>query len=120
MLHDAAIGVDVGTSSTKGVLVALDGTAEAGTAGTAGTVLRSAVREHAVDRPGPGRFEMDAEVWWEEFAGPARELTAPGDVRVVAAGVSGMGPCVLLTDERDRPLRPAVLYGVDTRPRPAK
>ncbi|WEO94016.1 FGGY-family carbohydrate kinase [Streptomyces sp. FXJ1.172] len=34
---------------------------------------------------------------------------------MTAVGVSGMGPCVLLTDEHDTPLRPAVLYGVDTR-----
>ena len=34
---------------------------------------------------------------------------------VQAVGVSGMGPCVLLTDEADEPLRPAILYGVDTR-----
>lgn len=103
----AVIGVDIGTSSSKGVLVGLDG-----------TLLRSAVRQHTPDRPGPGMFEMDADVWWREFCELARELTAAADtlaVTVTAVGVSGMGPCVLLTDERDRPLRPAILYGVDTR-----
>src|SRR5690606_17913831 len=30
-------------------------------------------------------------------------------------GVSGMGPCALLTDADDEPVRPAILYGVDTR-----
>ncbi|MFG2881907.1 FGGY-family carbohydrate kinase [Streptomyces sp. NPDC048297] len=104
MARETVIGVDIGTSSSKGVLVGLDG-----------EVIRSAVREHTPDRPGPGRFEMDADVWWAEFAGLARELTGPGDTTVVAVGVSGMGPCVLLTDEHDTPLRPAVLYGVDTR-----
>jgi xylulokinase len=100
----ATLGVDVGTSSTKGVLV--DGE---------GTVLRSSTREHAVDRPRPGWVEMDGRVWWEEFASIARELLAPGDVEVSAVGVSGMGPCVLLTDGDGTPLRPAILYGVDTR-----
>ncbi len=110
------LGVDVGTSSSKGVLVGLDG-----------EILRTAVRGHAVARPAPGHFEMDAEVWWQEFVGLATELTgdlAPGGTerpdlagnRVVAAvGVSGMGPCVLLTDDGGSPLRPAILYGVDTR-----
>ena len=104
----AVLGVDVGTSSTKGTLVALDG-----------TILAAAVREHSVSRPAPGHVEMDAEIWWEEFLDIARELTADGaaDVtaEVTAIGVSGMGPCVLLTDERGEPVRPAILYGVDTR-----
>ncbi|MPZ00848.1 MAG: sugar kinase [Actinophytocola sp.] len=100
----AVIGVDIGTSSSKGVLVDLDG-----------NVLRAATREHTVERPRPGWVEMDAEIWWREFASITRELVARADARVVALGVSGMGPCVLLTDARDRPLRPAILYGVDTR-----
>lgn len=98
------LGVDVGTASTKGVLVALDG-----------TILRSAVREHSVQRPAPGQVEMDARIWWSEFLSIAQELTAPGDATVTAVGVSGMGPCVLLTDEHGVPVRPAILYGVDTR-----
>jgi len=104
MVRPTVLGVDIGTASSKGVVVALDG-----------TLLRSAVREHAVDRPGPGKVEMDAQVWWEEFLSLTRELTASLDADVVAVGLSGMGPCVLLTDERDAPLRPAILYGVDTR-----
>ncbi|TNC19957.1 FGGY-family carbohydrate kinase [Amycolatopsis alkalitolerans] len=96
------LGVDVGTGSTKGVLV--DGN---------GTVLGTSVRRHRVDQPAPGHFEMDAGVWWAEFVEIAREL-ADGR-QVDAVGVSGMGPCVLVADERGEPLRPAILYGVDTR-----
>ncbi|GIM89662.1 FGGY-family carbohydrate kinase [Paractinoplanes toevensis] len=96
------LGVDIGTSSSKGVLVRADG-----------TVLRQAVREHAVGRPHPGHVEMDAEIWWQEFLSLAGELTT--GVTVTAVGVSGMGPCVLLTDKTGKPLRPAILYGVDTR-----
>jgi xylulokinase len=100
----AVIGVDIGTSSSKGVLVDLDG-----------ALLASAAAEHAVDRPGPGMFEMDGSVWWDEFVELTRRLLAEHDVEVEAVGVSGMGPCVLLTDADDAPLRPAILYGVDTR-----
>jgi|SRR5665647_105757 len=98
------LGVDIGTSSSKGVLVAEDG-----------EILHTAVGEHTVSRPAPGHVEMDPEVWWEEFVALAEELTAPGDVDVAAVGVSGMGPCVLLTDESGTVLRQAILYGVDTR-----
>jgi len=104
MPTDAVISVDIGTSSSKGVLVDLTG-----------SVLGSEVREHAVARPAPGHVEMDAVVWWELIS-ITTALTTGVDARVVAVGVSGMGPCVLLTDEADRPLRPAILCGVDTRP----
>lgn len=98
------LGFDVGTSSSKGVLVT-----------PGGTVVRSVIREHQVSRPRPGHVEMPGEIWWEEFTQVAAELTSGHDETVVAVGVSGMGPCVLLTDAHGSPLRPAILYGVDTR-----
>jgi xylulokinase len=106
------LGVDIGTSSSKGVLVDLEG-----------RVLATAVRQHDVSRPRPGWVEMDMRVWWHEFVSIARELTAhttdatsgAGECTVVSVGVSGMGPCVGVTDVADEPLRPAMLYGVDTR-----
>ncbi|MCX4391212.1 FGGY-family carbohydrate kinase [Micromonospora peucetia] len=107
MTVTAVLGVDIGTSSSKGVLVDLSG-----------RVLRSSVREHRVDRPRPGWVEMDGRIWWDEFVALTRDLLAPGDAHVVAVGVSGMGPCVLLTDGGGTPLRPAILYGVDTRSTP--
>lgn len=101
----ATLGVDIGTSSSKGVLVAEDG-----------TVLASAGRAHEVSRPRSGWVEMDARIWWEEFISLSGELIAARpDADIVAVGVSGMGPCVLLADEHDEPVRPAILYGVDTR-----
>lgn len=103
------LGVDIGTSSSKGVLVALDG-----------RILRTATRNHRVERPAPGQVEMDGEIWWREFVELATELltaepTGRAAETVVAIGVSGMGPCVLLADEHGDALRPAILYGVDTR-----
>lgn len=100
----AVLGVDIGTSSSKGVLVAMDG-----------TLLASATRGHSVSRPRPGHVEMDGTLWWDEFVSLTRELLGSTDAEVAAVGVSGMGPCVLLTDADDAPLRPAILYGVDTR-----
>lgn len=99
------LGVDIGTSSSKGVLV--DAT---------GAILATAVVAHDVQRPRPGWVEMDGEVWWAEFTQLTRDLLAQlPAAEVVAVGVSGMGPCVLLADAEDTPVRPAILYGVDTR-----
>ncbi|MEE1650562.1 FGGY family carbohydrate kinase [Brachybacterium sp. J144] len=100
----AVLGLDIGTSSSKAVLVGPDG-----------QVLRSAARDHAVQRPAPGHVELSADVWWEEAVALIGELTAPGDVRIEAIGVSGMGPCVLLAAVDGTPVRPTILYGVDTR-----
>ncbi|CAN5164901.1 FGGY-family carbohydrate kinase [soil metagenome] len=98
------VGVDIGTSSSKGVLVDLSG-----------RVLATAVRQHEPSRPRPGWVEMPAALWWEEFCSIAQELGAVASKPVVAVGVSGMGPCVALAEEHGEPLRPAILYGVDTR-----
>ena len=98
------IGVDIGTSSSKGVLV-----------NGSGEVLRQAVRSHEVSRPHPGWVEMDARIWWQECVAIVADLVSAAPEQVDAVGVSGMGPCVLVTDEHMTPLRPAILYGVDTR-----
>ena len=109
MPQRCTLGVDIGTSSSKGVLV-----------DEHGHILGAAAIAHEVDRPHPGWVEMDADVWWSEFIELSRSLQAEAsaggrDVTIVAVGVSGMGPCILLADEHDRPVRPAILYGVDTR-----
>ncbi len=58
---------------------------------------------------------MDPEIWWDEFQSICEELTGGGDIEVIAVGVSGMGPCAVVTDHAGVPTRAAILYGVDTR-----
>ncbi|PCE15445.1 sugar kinase [Microbacterium sp. SZ1] len=99
------LGVDIGTSSSKGVLVDAEG-----------AIVATATRSHEVSRPRAGWVEMDGDVWWDEFVAITRELlSATQDAEIVGVGASGMGPCILLADDDDRPVRPAILYGVDTR-----
>ncbi|MDQ0727969.1 FGGY-family carbohydrate kinase [Microbacterium sp. W4I20] len=99
------LGVDIGTSSSKGVLVDDDG-----------VIVATVTRAHEVSRPRSGWVEMDARVWWDEFVWITRDLIAAApDAEIAGVGVSGMGPCILLADEHDEPVRPAILYGVDTR-----
>jgi xylulokinase len=103
--QEAVLGVDIGTSATKAVLVALDG-----------AIIASARREHRLDLPRPGWAEHDAErVWWDEFVSVCRELAPRAGGGLRAIGVSGIGPCVVPCDAGLRPLRPAIMYGVDTR-----
>jgi xylulokinase len=102
------IGVDVGTSETKAVLV--DG---------GGRVLAGASAPNRLHVPQPGWAEHDADTdWWGNFCTVVKEVFARSGVSpadVAAVGCSGIGPCVLPVDEEVRPLAPGILYGIDTR-----
>lgn len=100
------LGVDIGTASSKGVLV-----------DRRGTIVARASRAHDTATPHPGWFEHDADgVWWADFLALTRELVgAAGNDRIAGLAVSGIGPVLLPADGDGRPLRPAILYGVDTR-----
>lgn len=98
------LGVDIGTAGSKGVLV-----------DDAGRVVRRVERSHGMSTPFPGWVEQDAKsVWWADFVAIVRQLRQTGE-HVDAIGVSGIGPCLLPTDGSGEPLRPAILYGIDTR-----
>lgn len=99
------LGVDIGTGSSKAVLT----TAE-------GMVVATAEREHKTGNPRPGWFEHDAEdMWWADFSYLVAELLPEDPRDIVALATSGIGPVILPTDAEGTPLRPAILYGVDTR-----
>ena len=59
------VGLDVGTSSTKGVLV--DAT---------GTVLATAERPYPLSTPRPGWAEQDPEDWWSAASAVLADLGA--------------------------------------------
>lgn len=100
------LGIDLGTGSSKAVLANADG-----------SVVDTATIKHQVSLPRPGWAEFDAEnTWWAEVISLCGELFARHDPAAVAGvSISGMGPCLVVTDADFMPLRPAILYGVDTR-----
>jgi len=99
------LGVDVGTASTKGVLARPDG-----------EVVATAERPHELSLPQPGWAEHDAEkVWWDDFVSVCRELLEGADEGIAAVCTSGIGACLLPADGNGNPLRPAILYGIDSR-----
>ncbi|MEX2541701.1 MAG: FGGY-family carbohydrate kinase [Trueperaceae bacterium] len=102
------IGVDVGTYSAKGVLVHSDGTIKA-----------TATSEYALSIPRPGWAEHDAEtIWWGSFVRIVRTLLEQSGVaasEVAAVGCSAIGLTMLPVDADGNPLRPSILYGIDTR-----
>lgn len=102
------MGVDVGTYETKATAV-----------DDAGRVVATARHPHRLSVPAPGWAEHDAElVWWDGFVVVVRALLkaeAMRSARVVGLCCSGIGPAVLPVSADGRPLRPAILYGIDTR-----
>ena len=108
MAMDHLLGIDAGTSSTKAVLVATDG-----------TVAAEASLSHSVDLPAPGRAEQDPDgVWWKELAQLCRTLAerAPRAWRTLrSVGVSAIGATVVPVAADGRVVHPAILYGIDTR-----
>ncbi len=105
-MDDLVLGIDIGTASSKAVLATV-----------AGEVVAVHVVEHDVSRPRAGWVEQDPDaVWWADTCELARRVTSETDPdRIQAVCVSGIGPTMLPADEHGRPLRPAILYGVDTR-----
>ena len=103
------LGVDIGTYSSKGMLVnSADGRVEV-----------SYAIEHGISMPKPGYVEQDADViWWHEFVQICRWLIKESGInprQIKGVGISGIGNCALPIDENGKPLRPGILYGIDTR-----
>lgn len=99
------LGIDIGTSSSKGVLARPNG-----------EVVATATRPHELSLPRSGWAEHDANtIWWADFTAICAELLSRADGPIAAVCASGIGPCLLPADARGRPLRPAILYGIDTR-----
>jgi xylulokinase len=102
------MGIDIGTYSSKGVLVTADG-----------EVVATHVAPHGIDLPHPGHVEQDADaVWWHDCVEICRALLAQSDAhprQIAALGVSTTAPCLLPLDAGGRPLRKGILYGIDTR-----
>ncbi len=107
MPGELLLGIDVGTYSSKGVLTTPDG-----------EVLAQHVVEHGISMPRPGWVEQDADgIWWNDTVEICRAILSRGhraeDIGGVA--VSAIGPTMLPIDAAGKPLRPGVLYGIDTR-----
>ncbi|MCI6640699.1 MAG: FGGY-family carbohydrate kinase [Pygmaiobacter massiliensis] len=102
------MGIDIGTNESKGVIV--DQT---------GQIVASAATPHGMENPKPNYYEHDAEqVWWKDFCILSHTLLEKSKLaadQIAAVGVSTLGTCCLPVDENCRPLRKAILYGIDAR-----
>ncbi len=87
------IGLDIGTSAIKGVLVRADG-----------KVLAEAGTETAFLHPEEGQVEIEPERHYENVCGVIRRLAASAPCRVAALSMAAASGNTLLTDSEARPL----------------
>ncbi|WP_181704355.1 xylulokinase [Chthonobacter albigriseus] len=96
------LGIDVGTSSVKAVLIGADE-----------HLIASATVKLEVSRPHPGWSEQDPDSWVSATFAAVDELKA-GHAAALSAvagiGLSGQMHGATLLDAADKPLRPAILW----------
>lgn len=96
------LGMDIGTSGVKAVLV-----------NEAGAIVATASRELALSHPAPLWSEQDPDAWFEAAVGAVDALASSHSreiAQVRGIGLSGQMHGATLLGEDGRPLRPAILW----------
>ena len=94
------LGLDIGTTSTIGILITVDG-----------RVLAMATRPATLSAPHPGWAEEDPEEWWANVCALVPDLLAQAGIgadAIAGIGVAGMLPATILLDDAGRLLRPSI------------
>jgi xylulokinase len=101
VMPDLVMGIDIGTSSVKGIIC--DGS---------GNIVVQSTREQNFSAPQPGFVEESPEIWWINVGWVIRDCLSHPAInpkRIVGLGVTGMVPAIILVGEDGQPLRPAIL-----------
>ncbi len=94
------IGIDLGTSACKLLLVDQNG-----------TVLNEVTKDYPLSFPYPGWSEQNPEDWWATVTEGVPELLAGFDAAQVAGiGAGGQMHGLVALDEHDEVIRPAILW----------
>ena len=100
MKQGCYIGIDLGTSAVKLLLV-----------DASGGILKTVSREYPLYFPQPGWSEQSPEDWWNAVTEGVRELTQGVDAaRIAGIGCGGQMHGLVALDEHDAVLRPAILW----------
>ncbi len=94
------LGIDIGTTSTIGILIALPD-----------QVLATASLPVDLSSPRPGWTEEDPEQWWRNVCEIIPKLINTAGIDktgILSVGVTGMLPAVILLDNGGRVLRPSI------------
>ncbi len=94
------IGIDLGTSAVKLLLME-----------QSGTICNTVTREYPLEFPRPGWSQQNPEDWWDAVSRGIPELLTGFDAGQVAGiGAAGQMHGLVILDEDDRVIRPAILW----------
>ncbi|MCR5760714.1 MAG: xylulokinase [Sphaerochaetaceae bacterium] len=94
------IGIDLGTSSVKLLLVDENG-----------VIIKSVSRDYPLIFPHPGWAEQKPELWWDATVSALKEILADIDASTVCAiGAGGQMHGLVALDAQDNVIRPAILW----------
>jgi len=96
------LGIDVSTTATKAVLI-----------DEKGAVRGIGISEYAFEVPRPQWSEQDPQLWWDGAVaaiGASMKQAGAGGGEVAAVGLTGQMHGLVLLDDRNRVLRPAILW----------
>ena len=101
-MTDLLLGIDVGTTGAKAVLVTHEG-----------RLCAAGQAEYGLHHVRPGWVEQDPEHWWRAVCGAARQVLAAvphAAERVSGLAVSSQAPTLLPLNRTGAPLRPAMIW----------
>lgn len=97
---EVLLGIDVGTSACKALLIDADG-----------VVAASAMVNYSMSTPRPQWAEQNPDDWWRAAVSSIRQVLHSVDPRrVVAIGLTGQMHGLVLLDERGSILRPCIMW----------
>ena len=100
MTEPLFLGLDVGTSGVKAILVA-----------ASGDVVASATSPLTMQTPHPGWAEQDPEAWWQATLASIDAVRGKRkDARIAAIGISGQMHSSVFLDRSGAVIRPALLW----------
>ncbi len=96
------LGIDIGTSGTKALL--MDARAR---------VIASATAEHPIYAPKPGWSEQKPDEWWLSTVKSVRAVVKKAKIdgkKIAGIGLSGQMHGLVITDGAGKPLRPSIIW----------
>lgn len=107
MVKDFLLGFDIGTTTSKGVIIDYEG-----------KIYAEASSEHSIEIPKPSWAEQDAEkYYWGDFKVIIKKMLFNSQINpqdIKAIGVSGLNPSMVPISSEGKQVRPCIIY-LDTR-----